>query len=79
MRIGDVLRESNHHAGHKFYYKNRHGKFPSLTNCYKKKTVMVYSLLLTNCSTSFPGLQCEDEARHEEALAWTGQFCILIG
>jgi hypothetical protein len=30
-------------------------------------------------STSFPGLQCEDEARHEEALVWAGQFCILIG
>ena len=29
--------------------------------------------------TSFPGLQCEDEARHEEALVWAGQFCILIG
>jgi hypothetical protein len=23
-------------------------------------------------STSFPGLQCEDEARHEEALVWAG-------
>ena len=22
--------------------------------------------------TSFPGLQCEDEARHEEALVWAG-------
>ena len=30
-------------------------------------------------TTSFPGLQCEDEARHEEALVWAGQFCILIG
>jgi hypothetical protein len=29
-------------------------------------------------TTSFPGLQCEDEARHE-ALVWAGQFCILIG
>ena len=29
--------------------------------------------------TSFPGLQCEDETRHEEALVWAGQFCILIG
>jgi hypothetical protein len=23
-------------------------------------------------ATSFPGLQCEDEARHEEALVWAG-------
>ena len=23
-------------------------------------------------TTSFPGLQCEDEARHEEALVWAG-------
>ena len=30
-------------------------------------------------STSFPGLQCEDEGRDEEALVWAGQFCILIG
>ena len=30
-------------------------------------------------TTSFPGLQCEDEARYEEALVWAGQFCILIG
>ena len=30
-------------------------------------------------STSFPGLQCEDEGRDEEALVWVGQFCILIG
>jgi hypothetical protein len=30
-------------------------------------------------ATSFPGLQCEDEARHEEALVWAGLFCILIG
>jgi hypothetical protein len=28
--------------------------------------------------TSFPGLQCEDEGRDEEALVWAGQFCILI-
>ena len=25
-----------------------------------------------NNTTSFPGLQCEDEARHEEALVWAG-------
>jgi hypothetical protein len=30
-------------------------------------------------ATSFPGLQCEDEAINEEALVWAGQFCILIG
>jgi hypothetical protein len=30
-------------------------------------------------ATSFPELQCEDEARHEETLVWAGQFCILIG
>ena len=28
--------------------------------------------LLMLLSTSFPGLQCEDEARHEEALVWAG-------
>ena len=33
----------------------------------------------TDFSTTFPGLQCEDEARHEEALFWAGQFCIMIG
>jgi hypothetical protein len=30
-------------------------------------------------TTSFPGLQCEDEAKHEEALVWASQVCILIG
>jgi hypothetical protein len=25
-------------------------------------------------ATSFPGLQCEDEARHEEALVWAGHM-----
>jgi hypothetical protein len=30
-------------------------------------------------TTSFPGLSYEDEARHEKALVWAGQFCILIG
>jgi hypothetical protein len=30
-------------------------------------------------ATSFPGLSYEDEARHEKALVWAGQFCILIG
>jgi hypothetical protein len=31
--------------------------------------------MLTHCrvgATSFPGLQCEDEAGHEEALVWAG-------
>ena len=28
--------------------------------------------LKTPSATSFPGLQCEDEARHEEALVWAG-------
>jgi hypothetical protein len=43
----------------------------------------LYIYTISNTSsfetTSFPGLQCEDEARHEEALVWAGQFCILIG
>jgi hypothetical protein len=32
-----------------------------------------------NLATSFPGLSYDDEARHEKALVWAGQFCILIG
>jgi hypothetical protein len=34
---------------------------------------------INSYTTSFPGLQCEDEGRDEEALVWAGQFCILIG
>ena len=30
-------------------------------------------------ATSFPGLQCEDEARHEEALAWAGHVTTKNG
>jgi hypothetical protein len=30
-------------------------------------------------STSFPGLQCEDDARHEEALVWAGQVTTKNG
>jgi hypothetical protein len=29
--------------------------------------------------TSFPGLQCEDEARHEEALVWAGHVTTKNG
>jgi hypothetical protein len=45
-------------------------------NIYIYNTSRMFSAQM---STSFPGLQCEDEARHEEALVWAGQFCILIG
>ena len=34
---------------------------------------------IRHLTTSFPGLSYEDEARHEKALVWAGQFCILIG
>ena len=46
-----------------------------------------YSEILTKTSTSFPGLQCEDEARHEEALVlgrsilhsdWLTPYCLKI-
>jgi hypothetical protein len=30
-------------------------------------------------TTSFPGLQCEDEARHEEALVWAGHVTTKNG
>jgi hypothetical protein len=32
----------------------------------------VFNQLRSYASTSFPRLQCEDEARHEEALVWAG-------
>jgi hypothetical protein len=41
--------------------------------------IFEYRFQICRLATSFPGLQCEDEARHEEALVWAGQFCILIG
>jgi hypothetical protein len=37
-------------------------------NCWFSTTCDVISWV----TTSFPGLQCEDEARHEEALVWAG-------
>jgi hypothetical protein len=30
-------------------------------------------------ATSFPGLQCEDQARHEEALVWAGHVTTKNG
>jgi hypothetical protein len=33
---------------------------------------MLYSISSGSDATSFPGLQCEDEARHEEALVRAG-------
>jgi hypothetical protein len=30
------------------------------------------TFFLQQLANSFPGLQCEDEARHEEALVWAG-------
>ena len=45
--------------------------------CFEESGILVtwlcfYSLIIHERirSTSFPGLQCEDEARHEEALVW---------
>jgi hypothetical protein len=35
--------------------------------------------ILASHPTSFPGLQCEDEARHEEALVWAGHVTTKYG
>jgi hypothetical protein len=45
----------------------------STENTIKDKIMKIVHFITEN-ATSFPRLQCEDEARHEEALVWAGQF-----
>ena len=45
----------------------------------KNLGVIIDEHLLWNHPTSFPGLQCEDEARHEEALVWAGHVTTKNG
>ena len=41
--------------------------------CQENDIYSLYQIIFAQTKpTSFPGLQCEDEARHEEALVWVG-------